>query len=307
MKKRFLFVILIALSLLCFIQINDTEARGMFPVNMNIVPTAETLGKGGFGFSSGMYPYTVDKDTIQPMGLDMGGFFKERHNVNVRSDIWIIPTRMTYGLSDRLDFTFGGTYTTGDTEKTLADYYEVGDEDKKRVYPQTVLDGVMGIKYNIQRAAEKKPALAFGGELQMGYTVDDVLVDETLEDSFPFMAALIYMSGSYDLNMISIHGGLGMFLSSKSIQSNSRFELPVQVGVEIPFNGFAVVVDFASYKPYSGVGLKSIVSGGIRYDITPSATLNASFASVGGFTVGLAIGGHKSEAPISTPSAPSLF
>ena len=123
MQKRFPFIFIIAI-LLIFMQVNDIEARGMFPVNMNLIPTAETLGKGGYSFTSGMYPYSVKKATIQPMNIDIGGFFKEIHNVKVKSDIWLIPTRIAYGISDRLDFTFGGTYSAGDTEKTITDYYK---------------------------------------------------------------------------------------------------------------------------------------------------------------------------------------
>jgi hypothetical protein len=307
MQKQFPFIFIIAILLINFMQVNDIEAQGMFPVNMNLIPTAETLGKGGYSFTSGMYPYSVEKDTVQPMNIDIGGFFKETHNVKVKSDIWLIPTRIAYGISDRLDFTFGGTYSSGDTEKTITDYYEIGDKTKQRIYSQTVLDGSLGMKYNIQRAAVNKPALAFGGELQMGYTVDDEFVDETLENSFPFFATLVYMSGSYDLNMVSVHGGVGMFVSSKSVQTNKRFDVPIQLGVEIPFGGFAAVVDITTFRPYSGIGLKSIVSGGFRYNISSNAMLNASFASVGGFTVSLTVGGQKREASAPPPSAPSLF
>lgn len=306
MQKRFLFILINVTLLIGFIQ-NYVDADGISPVNMNLIPTADTLGKGGYSFSSGMYPYSVDKDTTQPMSVDIGGFFKENHDVKVNSDIWLIPVRITYGISDRLDFTFGGTYSTGDTEKTITDYYEVGDESKERVYSQAVLDGVLGMKYNIQKSAERKPAIAFGGELQTGYTVDDEFVDESLEDSFPFMAALVYLSGSYDMNAISLHGGVGMFVSSKSVQTNKRFDLPIQLGVEIPFGIFSAVIDVTTFRPFSGVGLKNIVSGGFRYDITPNSALNASFASVGGFTVSLTIGGQRHETSTSIQSAPSLF
>jgi hypothetical protein len=140
----------------------------------------------------------------------------------------------------------------------------------------------------------------------MGYTVDDGFADETLEDSFPFVAMQMYMSASYDFEIATVHGGLGMFLSSKSIQSAQRFDLPIQAGVEIPFDGFAAVVDIALFKAFSGVGLENIVSAGLRYDISSRAMLNATVASVGGFSVRLTVGGGK---PVTTtpPSAPTLF
>jgi len=300
--------VFIASVLILNVYIDHSEARGMTPVNLNLIPTAETLGKGGYSFSSGMFPYSADTKTIQPMDVDIGGFFKEKHNVGLKSDIWMIPARITYGITERLDLMFGGTYSTGDTEKIITDYYETGDETKERVYPQVVLDGVLGMKYRIQGSSGNIPALAFGGEFQMGYTADDRLSDETLEDGFPFIGSMLYMAGSYDLDVINIHGGLGMYLSSKSIQSNKRFDVPIQLGVEIPFDGFAAVVDLTLFKPFSGIGLENVVSGGVRYSISPKASLNAGVASVGGFTISLTVGGSKPET-VTTPqrSAPSLF
>lgn len=302
---RKLILILSVLFLFSLTQI--LEANGTNPVNLNSIPCAETLGKGGYSFSTGMYPYSKKESPEDPKNVDVGGFFKELHKVELKSDIWLIPIRITYGITDRLDFTFGGTYSTGDTEKAILDYYEVGDQTKKRVYSQIVLDGVMGMKYKIQDVTGNIPALSFGGELQMGYTVDDGFVDETVEDGFPFVASLIYMSGSYDANVISVHGGLGMFVSSKSIQTNQRFDIPIQIGIEVPFNGFSAVIDYNGYKPLSGVGLKNIFSGGIRYNISQNASINASIASVGGFTVNLTIGTKRPSVAKPIQSAPSLF
>jgi hypothetical protein len=308
MRKQ---IVIIALVIFLFsltqIYMPKTEANQANPVNLNLIPCAETLGKGGFSFSTGMYPYSIKETTVDPINIDIGGFFKEPHKVELNSDIWLIPVRITYVISDRLDFTFGGTYSTGNTEKTILDYYEVGDESKKRVYSQPVLDGVLGMKYKIQDVKGNIPALAFGVELQMGYTVDDGFVDETLENGFPFVASLLYMSGSYSLNVASIHGGIGMSISSKSVQTNRRFDLPIQIGAEVPFGVLSAVVDYNGFKSLSGVGLKSVISGGLRYDISQNSALNASVASVGGFTITLTIGGKHLEAPAPTQSAPSLF
>ncbi|MGB9597857.1 MAG: hypothetical protein ACPL7B_16350, partial [Candidatus Poribacteria bacterium] len=188
---RKLILILSVLFLFSIIQI--LEASESNPVNLNLIPCAETLGKGGYSLSTGMYPYSKKESPEDLKNVDVGGFFKELHKVELKSDIWLIPIRITYGITDRLDFTFGGTYSTGDTEKAILDYYEVGDQTKKRVYSQMVLDGVMGMKYKIQDVTGNIPALSFGGELQIGYTVDDGFIDETVEDGFPFVASLIYM------------------------------------------------------------------------------------------------------------------
>ena len=304
MQKGFLPIALIITAMCCFVHTDSAEARGMPAVNLNLIPTAETLGKGGYSLSVGMLPYDLSKE-MDDMDIDIGGFFKERHHVELKSDIWLIPSRITYGISERFDFTFGGTYSAGDTDKTISDYYETGGVSR-RVYSQVVLDGLMGVKYRVQQGSGRIPDLAIGGEVQMGYTVDDALADDTLENSFPFVAMQMYMSASYDIEIISVHGGLGMFVSSKSIQSNESFDVPIQAGVEIPFNGFAAIVDIVLFRAFSGVGLENIVSAGFRYDISPRTTLNASAASAGGFLIRLTVSGRK---PISAapPSAPTLF
>ena len=306
MQKVFPLMAIIALIVCCFAHTGDAEARGMSAVNLNLIPTAETLGKGGYSLSVGMLPYDFSRESVEPVEIDVGGVFKELHDVTLQSDIWLIPSRITYGISESLDLTFGGTYSAGDTDKSIDDYYETGDIDKRRVYPQIVFDGFMGMKYRIKQSSTRLPDLAVGGEVQMGYTVDNDLVDETLEDSFPFVAMQLYMSASYDFEIINVHGGLGMFLSSKSIQSSQRFDLPIQAGAEIPFDGFAAVLDIALFGAFSGVGLENIVSAGLRYDISPTATLNAGVVSVGGFLVRLTVGGEK-PAIAAPPSAPTLF
>jgi len=305
MRKLPLYMIILAVLASYFAYTDSTEARGMPAVDLNLVPTAHTLGKGGYSLSVGMLPYSENKDAFESMDVDIGGFFKERHDVSLMSDIWLIPTRITFGLSERFDFTFGGTYSVGDTEKSIADFFETRD-DKVRVYDQTVVGGVLGGKYVIQQASESLPAVAFGGEIQLGFTVDDGFVDDTPADSFPFVGMQLYLSASYDFEMISVHGSLGMFLSSESVESNDRFDVPIQVGAEIPFNGFAAVVDVALFRAFSGVGLDNIIAGGLRYDISSSASLNASIISVGGFMMRLTVGGRK--AAITAPtSVPTLF
>jgi hypothetical protein len=306
MRKWLLYAILMTVLGFVLIYTDSAEARGIPAVNLNLVPTANTLGKGGYSFWAGMFPYDTEKAPPDPMNVDIGGFFKEMHHVKIQSDIWLYPSRITYGISDRFDLTFGGTYSMGDTDKSISDYYETGDS-KERVYSQTVLDGVLGMKYSIQEASVKLPALSVGGEIQMGYTVDDELADDTPGDSFPFVGMLLYMAASYDFEMINVHGGLGMFLSSESVQSDKRFDVPIQVGAEIPFNGLAAVIDIVMFRAFSGVGIENIISGGLRYDISSRAMLNASVVSAGGFLVRLTVGGSKPKAAMAPSSAPTLF
>jgi hypothetical protein len=304
MPKSLLTLILTAILIGCLVYIDSAEARGMPAVNLNLIPTAETLGKGGYSISTGMFPYDFLRS--ESTEVDVGGFFREEHDVRVESDVWLIPTRITYGLSERLDFTFGGTYSAGDTTKTVTDYYETGNENRERVYSQVVLEGLMGLKYKVKEAIGGLPTITVGGEAQMGYTVDTRFVDKTLENSFPFIAMLIHMNASYDFDIASIHGALGMYLSSKSIQASEKFDLPIQLGAEIPFDGFAAVLDITLFKAFSGIDFENIASLGLRYDISSNSTLNASVSSSPGFLIRLTVGGTKSviSAP---PSAPTLF
>lgn len=303
MRKMLLALIII--TLFPFSQI--AYSRGIPPVELNMIQTANTLGKGGYSFSTNMFQYKAALKSVGPMDLNMGGFFKEKHNVELDSKIWLVPSRITYGISDRFDIMFGGTYASGSTDKTVIDYYEIGDETKSRAYSQMVFDGVFGGKYKIQDPMGNIPAIAVGGEAQMGYTIDDNFIDKTLEDSFPFIAMYIYLSASYDFDIANVHGGLGMFVSSKNIQSSERFGVPAQVGVEFPFNGFAAVVDLTIFKAFSGVELGTVVSGGLRYDISSRTTINAAFASSGGFIARLTIGGKRAAVPIKQQPAPTLF
>lgn len=304
MRNQLLSMIFIVALMFCLAYTTVAQTSGMPAVNLNLVPTANTLGKGGYSLSLGMLPYDVEKKAHDE-NVDIGGFFKETHDINLQSDIWLTPSRITFGVSDRLDLTFGGSYSIGDTDKTIIDYYETGD-DRNRVYSQTVLGGLLGMKYSVQEGSSTLPAMAIGGEIQMGYTIDDELVDDTPADSFPFVAMHIYMMASYDLGMANVHGGLGMFLSTESVQSDKRFNVPVHIGGEVPFGGFAAVIDLTLFRAFSGVGLKNVVSGGLRYDISPRATFNASVVSAGGFLARLTVGGGKAEtAPLS--STPTLF
>jgi hypothetical protein len=306
MQKQLVFII-ITIFVCCFFYAHIAFARGIPPVELNMIPTANTLGKGGYSFSTGMFQFKTAQISPSLVGLDMGGFFRESHSVRLDSDIWLVPSVITYGISDRFDLMFGGTYSSGNTDKVVLDYYEIGDETKGRVYPQVVYDGVFGGKYKIQDPVGNIPALAVGGEAQLGYTIDTDFVDKTLEDSLPFIAMHIYLSASYDFVIANVHGGLGMFVSSKNIQASERFGVPAQVGAEFPFDGFAAVVDITLFKAFSGIDLGTVISGGLRYDISSRTTINVSVASSGGFIARLTIGGKRSTIPVKQQSAPTLF
>lgn len=306
MQRRILSVALMAVPICCLIYAGSAAARGISAVELNLIPTAETVGKGGYSLSVGAFSYDLKKHTGEPMEIDVDGLFKEKHDVELRSDIWLTPIRITYGISDRLDLTFGTTYSVGDTDKVISDYYETGNDGIERIYPQVVLGGVLGMKYIMREASAGVPSLAIGGEVQAGYTVDEELVDETPRNSFPFVGVQLYVSTSYDVEVASIHGGAGIFLSSKSIESDDKYELPLQAGIEIPFDGFAAVVDVTLSRTLSGIDLGTVVSGGLRYDISPRAALNATVASGGVFLVRLTVSGRK-PVTATPPARPIIF
>lgn len=307
MQRRILSVALMAVPICCLIYAGSAEARGISSVALNLIPTAQTVGEGGYSLSVGAFSYDLENRPSEPVEVDAGDFFKEKHKVELKSEIWPVPIRITYGISDRFDLTFGATYSVGDTDKIISDYYETGDEGIDRTYSQIVQGGVLGMKYVIREAVAGLPALAIGGEVQAGYTVDDELVDETPRNSFPFVATQVYVSVSHDLEVISLHGGAGVFLSSKSIESDdSKYHLPLYAGLEAPFDGFAVVVDVALFRAFSGIERENIVSGGFRYDISPKAALNASVTSLGGFLLRLTVSGREAVRG-APPPAPIVF
>lgn len=294
MQKRLLLMIFALASVVLLIFADNSEVLGASPANLNLIPTAESLGKGGYSFSLGAFHYELTKRANDPMRLEVGDYLKERHEIELQTDIWIIPTRITYGISERLDFTFGGTYSAGDADKIVSDYYEMGDDGIHRTYSQLVTDGILGMKYVFREGVSGLPDLAFGGEVQVGYTVDEELSDETPGDSLRFIATQIYMSVSQDFRLVSLHGGAGVFISSRTVESDDEVEFPIQAGLEAPFESFAIVLDVTLFNAFSGIGEENIVSGGFRYNISPRTRLNASYASTGGFLVRLTVNGRRS-------------
>jgi len=298
MQKYFLLMMLILASVFYLIYTDSSEASGILAGDLNLIPASRAVGKGGYSISIGAFSYNPDKITRKSIEVDAGNYLKEKHKVDLQSDIWLTPIRITYGMSKRLDFIFGTTYSAGDTDKSIYDYYETGEAGETRAYPQVVQDGILGMKYIVSESIAGSPDLAIGGEIHGGYTVDDEFTDETIRDSFPFVAMQLYLSASYDLKVAGVHGAAGVFVSSKSIESDdNKFELPIQAGLEIPFvapfDKLTVVLDIAWPKASSGVDLGTVISGGFRYDISSRATINASITSSIGFLIGLTVNGGK--------------
>ncbi len=124
-------LLVVMFTLLSVTYTTVSIANNIPPVNLNLIPTAETVGKGGYSFSMGAFHHDLTKETKDPMDIT-DGFFGEKHEVSLESDMWLIPSRITYGISERLDLTFGGTYSAGDSDKIIMDYYETGDSSINR-------------------------------------------------------------------------------------------------------------------------------------------------------------------------------
>ena len=275
------------------------------------MPTALTLGKGGYSTSIGMFEYEATASTENPM--EVGDFFQEKHKVDFEADTFLVPVKLTLGVSDYLDLTFGGTYSSGDSKKIVRDYYETGDPTKdNRVYSQFLFDGTIGLKYNIKPdIGDGYPGVSIGGEIQTGYTADDrtnddgAFSDDTPTNSLPFFGIGMYAAASQDFKLFSAHGAAGTFLSSKMPKITDSFKVIAQAGGEMPISDeLYIMADFTTVRVLSGVDIESFLSVGFRFDITENASFNVGFASTPGFQFNLFIGGEK-ETPV-IPQGPEI-
>jgi len=288
------------------------------------MPTAETLGRGGYGTSIGMFRYEADESTDEKRMM-VGDFFQEPHKVDFKADTYLVPVKLTFGVSDYLDLTIGGTYSAGDSKKIVHGYYETGDPEKdSRVYPQFLFDGTIGIKYGIKPdIGDGLPGVSIGGEIQTGYTTDDtrnsggVFVDDTPANSFPFFGMGMYAVASQNFQLFNAHGAahgaVGAFLSSKTPKRTDSFKVIIQVGGELPVSEeLYIIADFTTpAKVLSGVEVKSFLSVGFRFNITENAAFNVGFASSPGFQFNLFIGGEKEKPvapqPLETGKEEAIF
>ena len=56
MRKWLCYIVFMATLTFCLAYTDSAEARGRSPVDLNLMPTANTLGSGGYSFSVGMLP-----------------------------------------------------------------------------------------------------------------------------------------------------------------------------------------------------------------------------------------------------------
>lgn len=300
-RLKILSILLMTLMTLCLLTLSAFSAENR-TTELNLTPTAKTLGKGGYSSSVSFFQYKKREPSkhnqFQKVNVDIG-FFTEEHDVYFDADASVLPIRISYGIAENIDISFGGTYSIGTTKKVIADYYQTGDQKIQRSYPQSLFDGAIGLKYSLTPSSEGNvPTVAVGGEVQVGYTADDVspkFADPTPLDSYPFLGVGAFMAGTQDLGVIVLNGGILIYRSTKP----KSFKLGFYVGGELSLTEkLSFIVDLTSLKAISGIAYDYILSPGIRLNLTQSAAINFGFNTATGFQAGIFIGG---EAPTALP------
>lgn len=303
-------------------------AQGPPVTQLGVMETADTLGKGGYTTSFGMYQ--VDRKQLditpeQPQRVVIGNF-EGLHNVEFDVNTFLIPARLTYGIGERLDLLLGATFSTGGARKIVPDFYRIGDAydadraldatEDRRVYEQSIFDAVVGLKHNIKPDLQDGlPSISIGGDVQIGFTADDQLnadkefVDVSPADSFPFMGVNTYLVGTQRFGrFMRVHAGIGSYLSSKSLKSTDSFQLIWQLGAEFAFSdSFWLVGDFSRRRAFSGITIDDLISIGFRYKLSDTAAFNIGYVTEPGFQFYLTVGGSKESAIPTAESGDDLL
>ena len=308
--------ILLILSALFALAGTTLLAQSPPVTQLNVMQTADTLGKGGYTTSVGMFQIDrkkLDTTPKQPQRVVIGNF-EGLHSVEFEVNTFLIPARLTYGIGERLDLVLGATFSTGGTRKIVPDFYRIGDTydveesidatQDRRVYEQSIFDLVVGLKHNIKPDRQDGlPGISIGGEAQVGFTSDDQLnaekefIDASPADSFPFMGIHTYLVGTQRFGQfMRVHAGVGSYLSSKSLKSTDSFQLIWQLGAEVAFSdNFWLVTDFSRRRALSGIIINDLIGIGFRYKLSDRAAFNIGYATEPGFQFYLTVGGVKDE------------
>ncbi len=274
--------------------------------HLSTIQTAEPMGKGGSSTTFGLFQYSkVDLLPDQNQKVDIGGF-EESHRVTLEIETFLMPVRFTYGLSEELDLVLGGTLSTGGVRKVVHDFYNTADAlTNRRVYDQSLFDGLIGLKYNIKPDRnDNLPSLSVGGDAQFGFTADDRLnsdnefLDHSPADSFPFFGINTYLVGTQRFgSLFKVHAGVGVFLSSKALKTTDFFTLNWQVGGEIAVSdNMWLVADFSRELPYAGVTVTNLIGLAFRYEISNTLAFQGGYNSQPGFQFNLTFGGEEAQA-----------
>ena len=306
--------ILLILSTFLVLVGTSLFAQGPPVTQLGVMQTADTLGKGGYTTSVGMFQVSrrkLDAAPKQPQRVIIGNF-EGLHNVEFDINTFLIPAQLTYGIGERLDLLLGATFSTGGAHKIVPDFYRIGDTydaeesvdstQDRRVYEQSIFELVVGLKHNIKPDQQDGlPGISIGGDVQIGFTADDQLnsekefVDASPADSFPFMGINTYLVGTQRFgNFLRVHAGVGSHLSSKSLKTTDSFQLLWQLGAEFAFTEkFWLVGDFSRKRVFSGITISDLISLGFRYKLSDTAALNIGYVTEPGFQFYLTVGGGK--------------
>ena len=279
--------------------------------HLNTIQTAEPIGKGGSSTTFGLLQYSkIDLLPEIRQQVDIGGF-EESHRVTFEIETFLVPVRFAYGLSDDLDLILGGTFSTGGVRKVVHNFYGTNAENgaapnaNRRVYDQPLFDGVIGLKYNIKpERNDNLPSISVGGDAQFGFTADDRLnsdsefLDHSPADGFPFLGINTYLVGTQRFgSLFKVHGGVGVFLTSKSLKTTDFFTLNWQAGTEVAVSdNMWLVADFSRELPYAGVHVTNLLGLTLRYEVSNTLAFQLGFNNRPGFQFNLTFGGEETQA-----------
>ena len=301
-----------ALCLLLLLIGITTPAVAQLPPasQLSTIQTAETVGKGGSSTTFGLFQYSkVDLLPDISQQVDIGGF-EESHRVTLQIETFLIPVRFAYGLSDTLDLHLGGTFSTGGVRKVVHDFYNTATETadapniNRRVYDQPLFDASIGLKYNIKpERNDNLPSISVGGDAQFGFTADDRLnsdnefIDHSPADGFPFFGINTYLVGTHRFgSLFKVHGGVGVFLTSKALQTTDFFTLNWQLGGEAAVSdNMWLFADFSRELPYAGIHISNILGVGFRYEVSNTLAFQLGFNNQPGFQFNLTLGGEDTQ------------
>ena len=306
----------ILLTFSVFFALAGTSLFAQSPpvTQLGVMQTADTLGKGGYTTSVGMFQIDrkkLDVTPKQPQRVVIGNF-EGLHNVELDINTFLIPAQLTYGIGERLDLLLGATFSTGGAYKIVPDFYQIGDTydteqgldatRDRRVYDQPIFDLVVGLKHNIKPDLQDGlPGISIGGDVQIGFTIDDRLnsekefLDPSPADGFPFMGLNTYLVGTQRFGQfMRVHAGIGSYLSSKSLKATDSFLLIWQLGAEVVLsNNFWLVAEFSRRRVLSSIAINDLIGIGFRYKLSDTAAFNIGYITEPGIQFYFTVGGDK--------------
>ena len=318
------------LILSAFLAIAGTSLFAQSPpvTQLGVMQTADTLGKGGYTTSLGMYQLDrkkLDATPKQPQRVVIGNF-EGLYHVELDINTFLIPAQLTYGIGERLDLLLGATFSTGGARKIVPDFYRIGETydaeqpldttQDRRVYEQPIFDLAVGLKHNIKPDLQDGlPSISIGGDVQVGFTADDQrnsdkeFVDASPADGFPFMGVNTYLVGTQRFGQfMRAHAGIGSYLSSKSLKASDSFQLIWQLGAEFAFSdNFWLVGDFSRRRVFSGITIDDLISVGFRYKLSDTAAFNIGYVTEPGFQFYLTVGGGNESIAVPEEGGDDLL